>query len=94
MSPAAVPKGAGVPFTAMLSLIVIGTPSIALRGLRRRHRSSEAAAIARAPAASMRYMALILFSQASMRASAARVTSTGDSFRARYAVDNSWAERS
>src|SRR5215831_18622273 len=46
MSPAAVPKGAGMPFTAMLSLIVIGTPSSRLSGLRRRHRSCEAAAIA------------------------------------------------
>src|SRR5262245_36503735 len=83
MSPAAVPKGAGMPFTAMLSLIVIGTPSSGLSGLRRRHRSCEAAAIASAPAASMTYIALILFSQASMRESTARVTSTGESLRVR-----------
>src|SRR6516162_11157520 len=68
MSPAAVPKGAGMPFTAILSLIVIGTPSSGLSGLRRRHRSCEAAAIASAPAASMTYIALILFSQASSSA--------------------------
>ena len=60
MSPAAVPKGVGMPLVAMLSLIVIGTPSIALSGLRRRQRSCEAAAIASAPAASMTYIALIL----------------------------------
>jgi hypothetical protein len=83
MSPAEVPSGAAMPFTAMLSLMVIGTPSIALSGLRWRHRSCEAAAIASAPAASMTHMALIFFSQASMRESAARVTSTGESVRVR-----------
>ena len=83
MSPAAVPTGVGKPLMGMLSLIVIGTPSIALSGLRLRHLSCDAAAISSAPAASMTNMALILFSQASMRDSAARVTSTGESFRER-----------
>jgi hypothetical protein len=78
MSPAAVPTGVGIPSTAMLSLIVMGTPSSALSGLRRRQRFSEAAAIASAPAAATMYMALMLSSQASMRDSAARVTSTGE----------------
>src|SRR5262245_50216832 len=59
MSPAAVPTGAGKPLTAILSLIVIGTPSIGLSGLRRRHRRSDAAAAASAPSASVMYMALI-----------------------------------
>jgi hypothetical protein len=78
-SSAAVPTGVGMPFTAILSLMVIGTPSSVLNGVPARHRASDAVAWTSAPAASTTYMALIVFSHASMRASAARVTSTGES---------------
>src|SRR5215204_1512486 len=43
MSPEAVPTGVGRPLTAMLSLIVIGTPSSALSGAPARQRASDAA---------------------------------------------------
>ena len=83
MSPLAVPTGVGTPFTAMLSLIVIGTPSSALSGEPWRQRVSDAAAWANASSAAMTYIALISFSQVSIRARTARATSTGESCRAR-----------
>src|SRR6266567_3813831 len=83
LSPAAVPSGVGTPLDAMLSLIVIGTPSIGLSGAPSRQRRSELVACANAPTASVTYIALIFGSQASMRSSTARVTSTGDNWRVR-----------
>src|SRR6266849_5901569 len=91
MSPAAVPTGVANPFTGILSLMVIGTPSSALDGVPARHRASDAAAWASAPASSTTYMALIFISHAAMRASAARATSTGESCLARLAQENAWA---
>ena len=82
MSPEAVPTGVGKPLTAMLSLMVTGTPSSALSGVPVRQRLSDAAACASAPSPSTTYMALILLSHASMRPSAARVASTGEIRRA------------
>ena len=64
-------------------MIVIGTPSSALKGTPAAHRASDAVAWASAPAASITYIALIFASHAAMRASAARVTSTGESCLAR-----------
>jgi hypothetical protein len=72
-----------MPFTAMLSLMVIGTPSSALSGALARQRASDAAAIASAPSASTTYIALIFFSHAATRPSAALATSTGESSLAR-----------
>src|ERR1700730_10079863 len=48
MSPAAVPTGVGMPATAMLSLMVTGTPSSAESGVPERQRACDAAACARA----------------------------------------------
>src|SRR5262249_35064670 len=79
MSPAAVPTGVAKPLVAMLSLMVIGTPSSALHGVPARHPASDDAAWASAPASSTTNIALILVSHAEMRANAARVTSTGES---------------
>src|SRR5215468_7302191 len=79
MSLAAVPIGIGTPRTAILSFTVIGTPSSALFGVPARQRRSAAAASSSAPAASSEYMALILPSQAVMRARQARTASSGDS---------------
>src|SRR5579871_5658531 len=93
MSPTAVPTGVAKPLTAMLSLIVIGTPSSGLRGAPARHRASDACACASAPSASTVYMALIFGSHAGMRASAACVTSTGESSFALYADESAWAVR-
>ena len=88
MSPAAVPTGVGKPLTATLSLMVIGTPSSALSGVPACHRASDARACASAPSASTMYMALIFGSHAGMRASAACVTSTGESSLALYADES------
>src|SRR5262249_47289219 len=73
-------------------LIVIGTPSSALNGVPPCHCAADACACASAPSASMMYMALILDSHSAIRASAARVASTGDSRRARSPCDNSCAD--
>src|ERR1700675_4411313 len=59
MSPAAVPTGVGKPLTAMLSLMVTGTPSSAESGAPARQRASDAAACASAPSRSTMYIALI-----------------------------------
>ncbi len=83
ISPAAVPSGVGTPFVAILSLMVMGTPSSGLSGSPARQRRSELVACASAPTASMTYIAWIFGSHASMRVSAARVTSTGDTWRVR-----------
>ena len=79
---ARVPIGAGSPRVAMFSLMVSGTPSSGESGLPARQRASAAPAAARAPSRSIRYIALMRGSQASMRAIAWRATSTGDSSRA------------
>ena len=94
MSAAAVPTGAEIPLTAMLSLMVIGTPSSKLSGFPARHLASDDDASASAPAASTTYMALIFLSHAALRSRAARDTSTGESCLVRYDADNAWAERS
>src|SRR5215472_13207727 len=78
-SPAAVPIGVGAPAVAILSLMVIGTPSSGLRAAPLRQRASDAAACIRAPSALLMYIALIRFSHRSSRAGAARVASTGES---------------
>jgi hypothetical protein len=51
-SVAAVPSGIGTPRVAMFSLIVTGTPSIALSGVPACQRASDRAAIASAPSGS------------------------------------------
>src|SRR2546429_7926700 len=58
MSPAAVPSGVGTPFVPMLSLMVIGTPSMGLSGSPARQRGSALVAFACATAASIWYLAV------------------------------------
>src|SRR5712692_8682226 len=91
---ARVPIGDGSPRVQMFSLMVSGTPSSGERAVPARQRAAEAPACSSAPSRSMRYMALIFGSHASMRASRARVTSSGEISPRAYADDSASADRS
>src|SRR5438105_2152534 len=78
----------------MFSLRVIGTPSSAAGGSGARLRASDACASANAWSALTGYSALMRGSQAAMRSSCARATSSGESSRRAYAAASSRAERS
>src|SRR5712692_7425575 len=78
----------------MFSLMVSGTPSSGECAAPARQRAADARACSSAPSRSMRYMALIFGSHASMRASKARVTSSGEISPPAYADDSASAERS
>src|SRR6266849_2082602 len=78
----------------MFSLMVSGTPSSGECAAPARQRAAEARACSSAPSRSMRYMALIFGSHASMRASKARVASSGEISPRAYADDNASADPS
>jgi hypothetical protein len=79
--PAAVPIGDGSPRVWRFSFSVIGTPSIGEALAPARQRRSDSRAEDSASSRDTRYIALIRGSQASMRASTAAATSTGDKSR-------------
>ena len=82
---AAVPCSHGQPRLWMLSLIVTGTPSSGPSGRPRRHRSSDALALASASSRRIDQSALSTGFARSTRSAVARTTSTGDTSRDRYA---------
>src|SRR5438067_11454354 len=73
----------------MFSLSVTGTPSSGESGARERQRASDARAWRSARSPLTRYIALMRTSQASMRASAACATCTGESSCRAYAAASS-----
>jgi hypothetical protein len=93
-SMAAVPAGIGTPRVAIFSFTVTGTPSSGPCGVPACHRASEARAAASALSASIAQVAQSRPSQASIRASDAAVTSTGERSPARKARTMAEAVRS
>src|ERR1051325_6252618 len=86
------PRNVGKPRISTMSLIVTGTPSIALSGAPWRQRCSEARAAAKAPSRSTKTKALRLGCSAAMRPSSLSAASTGESAFLRYSSPNPSAE--
>ena len=82
------PRSVGQPRVRMMSLMVVGTPSMGLFGSPLRQRFSEALAAFRAWSASTRQKALSLSPADSMRLRTALATSTGETLRLLYAFDS------
>ncbi len=87
------PRSVGQPLVMSRSLTVAGTPSTRPMGWPFIQRASDALAEASADASSTRQRALKRGLRRVMRASAALVTSTGESFFARYWANSSTAGR-
>src|SRR3954469_5675080 len=90
----AAPSGTGTPLVAMLSLIVVGTPSSAPTGSPLCQRSVEALAIARAPSGANAYSAFSRGSHTATCASTSSSTSLGENCFARKPAIRSTALRS
>src|ERR1700687_621407 len=88
------PRGTGTPLVAILSLIVVGTPSSAPIGSPFRQRSVDVFAVARAPSGSNAYSALMCGSHAAICASTSSSTSDGENCPARKPAIRSTALRS
>src|SRR5436305_4684344 len=92
--PLAAPSGTGTPFSAILSLIVTGTPSSGPIASPFCQRCVDALAVARAPSGSKAYSALMCGSHRAMCASTSSSTSEGENCRARKPAIRSTALRS
>src|ERR1700733_4927650 len=90
----AAPSGTGTPLVAILSLIVVGTPSSGPLGSPFCRRSVDAFATARAPSGSKAYSALICGSHAAICVSTSSSTSDGENCLARKPAIRSTALRS
>src|SRR6202790_2298268 len=90
----AAPSGTGTPLVAILSLIVVGTPSSGPVGSPFCQRSVDAFAVARAPSGSNAYSALRCGSHTATCASTSSSTSVGENCLARKPATRSTALRS
>src|ERR1700722_823866 len=90
----AAPSGTGTPLVAMLSLIVVGTPSSTPMHWPCCQRSVDAFAVKRAPSGSKAYSALICGSHAATCVSTSSSTSDGENCLARKPAIRSTALRS
>src|SRR6202050_4247560 len=90
----AAPSGTGTPLVAMLSLIVMGTPSSTPMHWPCCQRSVDAFAVKRAPSGSKAYSALICGSHAATCVSTSSSTSDGENCLARKPAIRSTALRS